>query len=222
MSTSPTASSACPTSGYYDWRDRVPSTRTIRQAWLTDQIHEIHIESFQVYGVPRIHAELTLGCGITVGHNTIGLLIRRNGIKSLPNPAPATVEHDTHRRGPGRPRLRPWRRTTPRPQVTLGVTVTDVPGLGNNLASAGTTVRCRTALLAGEQPRVCAGTTCCRSHPVRPTRDNPARLRGRSADAALRPDYRGNSPASAATTRTCCRVHTPQQEQPRACGDDTS
>ncbi|GAB3890247.1 hypothetical protein GCM10029964_061450 [Kibdelosporangium lantanae] len=40
-------------SGYYDWRGRAPSARSVRQAWLTDLIREIHVESFQVYGAPR-------------------------------------------------------------------------------------------------------------------------------------------------------------------------
>lgn len=82
-------------SGYYDWRDRAPSPRAIRQAWLTDLIREIHIESFQVYGAPRVHAELTLGHGITVGHNTVGLLMRRNGIKGPPNRRRPRPKHDT-------------------------------------------------------------------------------------------------------------------------------
>ncbi|MCC8245016.1 DDE-type integrase/transposase/recombinase [Saccharothrix sp. NEAU-S10] len=58
-------------------------------------IREIHVESFQVYGAPRVHAELTLGRGITVGHNTIALLMRRNGIKSLPNRRRPRPKHDT-------------------------------------------------------------------------------------------------------------------------------
>lgn len=82
-------------SGYYAWRGRAPSARSIRQAWLTDLIREIHIESFEVYGAPRVHAELTLGRGIVIGHNTVGLLMRRNGIKGLPNRRRPRPRHDT-------------------------------------------------------------------------------------------------------------------------------
>lgn len=82
-------------SGFYDWRGHAPSPRTIRRAWLVDLIREIHVESFQVYGSPRVHAELTLGRGITVGHNTIALLMRRNGIKGLPNRRRPRPRHDT-------------------------------------------------------------------------------------------------------------------------------
>jgi putative transposase len=97
-------------SGFYDWRGRAPSPRAIRQAWLVDLIREIHVESFQVYGAPRVHAEPTLGRGITVRHNTIALLMRRNGTKGLPNPTQTAPEaRHAHRGGPGRPRLRPPR-----------------------------------------------------------------------------------------------------------------
>jgi putative transposase len=72
-------------SGYYDWRGRAPSPRAVRHAWLTDVIRRIHVESFGVYGAPRVHAELTLGRGIVIGHNTVELLMRRAGIKGLPH-----------------------------------------------------------------------------------------------------------------------------------------
>ena len=39
-----------------------------------------HHASRGTYGAPRIHAELVLGHGITVGRNTISLLMRRAGL----------------------------------------------------------------------------------------------------------------------------------------------
>jgi putative transposase len=54
-------------SGYYAWRSRPPSARVIRHAWLTDTIRYIHAASRQADGSRRVHAELTLGRGITVG-----------------------------------------------------------------------------------------------------------------------------------------------------------
>jgi putative transposase len=45
-------------SGYSAWRNRPPSPRAIRQ---------VHAASRQTYGSRRVHAELTLGRGITVG-----------------------------------------------------------------------------------------------------------------------------------------------------------
>jgi putative transposase len=56
-------------SGYYDWRSRSVSARELRHAWLTDAIRKVYADSFGVYGAHRVHAELTLGMGIAVGHN---------------------------------------------------------------------------------------------------------------------------------------------------------
>jgi putative transposase len=82
-------------SGYYDWRSRAPSLRAVRRVWLTDLVIQVHAESFGVYGAPRVHAELTLGRGIVVGHRTIALLMRRAGIKGLPNHRRPRLRHDT-------------------------------------------------------------------------------------------------------------------------------
>src|SRR5215211_7086381 len=45
-------------SGYYGWKGRSPSERDRENAALTEKIREIHSRSRQVYGYPRIHAEL--------------------------------------------------------------------------------------------------------------------------------------------------------------------
>ena len=70
-------------SGFYAWRSRPPSARSIRHAWLTDVIHHIHEQSRGTYGAPRVHAELRLGHGITVGHNAVAMLMRRAGLAGL-------------------------------------------------------------------------------------------------------------------------------------------
>ncbi|MCX5044616.1 IS3 family transposase [Aldersonia sp. NBC_00410] len=67
-------------SGFYDWRSRPPSARSIRHAWLTDQIRAVHAASRGAYGARRVHAELRLGRGILFGHNAVELLMRRAGI----------------------------------------------------------------------------------------------------------------------------------------------
>jgi hypothetical protein len=54
-------------SGFYAWRSRAPSARAIRHAWLTDLIAQVHVDFRAVYGYRRVHAELTLGHGLTVG-----------------------------------------------------------------------------------------------------------------------------------------------------------
>ena len=70
-------------SGFYDWRSRPPSARSIRHAWVTDIICQIHHGSRGVYGARRVHAELRLGHRITVGHNAVAMLMRRAGIAGL-------------------------------------------------------------------------------------------------------------------------------------------
>ena len=45
-------------SGYYAWVRRGPSPRARRDAQLTEQIKEIWSANREVYGRPRIHAEL--------------------------------------------------------------------------------------------------------------------------------------------------------------------
>jgi transposase InsO family protein len=71
-------------SGYYAWRGRSPSERTIRHAWLTDLIRQIHVSSRGTYGARRVHAELVLGRGISVGHCQVELLMVRAGLNGLP------------------------------------------------------------------------------------------------------------------------------------------
>jgi len=71
-------------SGYYAAASRPPSARSIRHAWLTDLIGQIHAASGSTYGAPRVHAELRMGRGITVGHNAVAMLMRRAGLRGLP------------------------------------------------------------------------------------------------------------------------------------------
>jgi putative transposase len=71
------------TSGYYAFRSRPPSQRTIRHAWLTDLIVQVHQRSRGTYGALRVHAELRLGHGILVGHNAVARLMRRAGLAGV-------------------------------------------------------------------------------------------------------------------------------------------
>jgi putative transposase len=81
-------------SSYYAWRNRPPSGRAIRHAWLTEVIREVHAASRQTYGSRRVHAELTLGHGIAVGFHAVELLMRRAGIQGVtgrPKPGSTSV-----------------------------------------------------------------------------------------------------------------------------------
>jgi len=70
-------------STFYAARDRPPSTRAIRHAWLTDHIIDIHTASRGTYGARRVYAELTIGRGVSVGHHAVELLMARAGLKGL-------------------------------------------------------------------------------------------------------------------------------------------
>ncbi|WP_413471480.1 IS3 family transposase [Streptomyces sp. MB09-02B] len=94
-------------SGYYAWRSRPPSPRSLRHSWLTEAITTIHTASHGTYGIRRVHAELRLGHGIPVSHGTVMILMQRAGIKGLPGNRRRRPRHDTpHSRRPGRPQLR--------------------------------------------------------------------------------------------------------------------
>ncbi|QNJ92556.1 IS3 family transposase [Mycolicibacterium fluoranthenivorans] len=82
-------------SGYYAWRSRAPSPRALRHAWLTDQIRVVHTASRGTYGARRVHAELTLGLGLQVGHNQVEMLMARSTIKGLPGTRRPRPRHET-------------------------------------------------------------------------------------------------------------------------------
>jgi putative transposase len=98
-------------SGYYAARIRPASARSIRHAWLLDQIRQVHIASNGTYGARRVHAKLTLGRGLLVGHTAVEMLMARAGIRGVtgrprwrsPRPdliATDLVDRDFARTGP--------------------------------------------------------------------------------------------------------------------------
>jgi putative transposase len=66
-------------SGYYEWRDRPPSSHAVRDAELTALIGEIHRRSRTTYGAPRIHAELRR-LDHRCGKKRVARLMRREGL----------------------------------------------------------------------------------------------------------------------------------------------
>jgi putative transposase len=70
-------------SGYYDWERRAPSDRALTDAWLTQKIERIHSDHRQVYGSPRIHADLRIAHGVRVGRKRVERLMREAGISGL-------------------------------------------------------------------------------------------------------------------------------------------
>jgi putative transposase len=71
-------------SGYYAWKGRPPSPRTLRRIWLASEIVDVHKASNGTYGARRVMAELRHGRQIAVGHNAVELIMRELGIKGLP------------------------------------------------------------------------------------------------------------------------------------------
>lgn len=68
-------------SGYYVWQQRPASATAQRQAELLEQIQQIHEESRQVYGSPRVHRELAAQ-GVKCSENTVAKLMRNAGVRS--------------------------------------------------------------------------------------------------------------------------------------------
>jgi len=68
--------------GYYAWRERAPSARSIANADLTARIKAIHQASRETYGAPRIHAEL-IDDGVHVGRKRVERLMRTAGIAGV-------------------------------------------------------------------------------------------------------------------------------------------
>jgi len=70
-------------SGYHAWERRAPSDRALSDAWLLEQIKQIHEANRRVYGAPRIHAELRMAHGIRVGRKRVERLMRAAQISGL-------------------------------------------------------------------------------------------------------------------------------------------
>ena len=68
------------TSGYYAWRKRPPSARTVADAGLTTTIRQIHVTSRGTYGAPRIHAELADAYATRCGRKRVARLMQAAGL----------------------------------------------------------------------------------------------------------------------------------------------
>lgn len=101
-------------SGYYAWRERVPSKRVVADEALTVTIRQVHLASRGTYGSPRIHAELRLAMGMRVGRKRIARLMRlarlqgvchqrkRRGWKPIPAVHDDLVRRQFHATEPNR------------------------------------------------------------------------------------------------------------------------
>src|ERR1700722_8577281 len=69
--------------GFHNWERRAPSDRALTDAWLTEEIKQIHDASRGVYGAPRIHAELRMEHDIRVGRKRVWRLMKAAGISGV-------------------------------------------------------------------------------------------------------------------------------------------
>jgi hypothetical protein len=67
--------------GYYAWKRRPPSARELADRKLCERIRQIHLETEEIYGAPRIYSELKLVDGIAVGKKRVARLMRQLGIR---------------------------------------------------------------------------------------------------------------------------------------------
>jgi putative transposase len=67
-------------SGYYAWVKRVPSNREQDNQQLEQTIRQVWQRYREIYGAPRIHAELQ-AAGLRVGHNRVARLMRVAGLR---------------------------------------------------------------------------------------------------------------------------------------------
>jgi putative transposase len=70
-------------SGFHAWASRERSTRAREDERLLGRIRAIHKANREVYGSPRIHAELVLGEGERIGRKRVERLMRQAGISGL-------------------------------------------------------------------------------------------------------------------------------------------
>lgn len=69
-------------SGFYAFHSRSPSARTLADEVIYERIEEIHSNSKQTYGAPRIHAELA-DEGIHIGRKRIERLMKANNLRGV-------------------------------------------------------------------------------------------------------------------------------------------
>jgi putative transposase len=67
--------------GYYARERRPPSARKLADRELARRMRQMHADSDEMYGAPRVHSELVVGNGIRVGKKRVARLIRQLGLR---------------------------------------------------------------------------------------------------------------------------------------------
>jgi putative transposase len=69
-------------SAYYAWRQHRQSRRQVQNEQLVEKIRQIHQDSYETYGSPRIHAELQARA-ISCNHKRVERLMRLHHIRAV-------------------------------------------------------------------------------------------------------------------------------------------
>jgi transposase InsO family protein len=91
-------------SGYYGWRSRPESARSVSNRQLLDDVRRIHAEHHRRYGSPRVHAALRAE-GRTASRGRVERLMRRHGIRALAGRRFRPCTTDSHHDLPIAPNL---------------------------------------------------------------------------------------------------------------------
>ena len=81
-------------SGFYAWLDRSPSQRSIANAVMTERIRQVHKDSYESYGMPRVRAEL-MEQGACISRQRVARLMRSARLQGISKRRGFTVT--THR-----------------------------------------------------------------------------------------------------------------------------
>ncbi len=71
------------TSGYYAWKHRKPSRKSLSDRILVEEIRDIQKRHKRRYGSPRVHAEL-MAMGLKAGRHCVARLMRLNDLSCMP------------------------------------------------------------------------------------------------------------------------------------------
>lgn len=113
-------------SGYYDWRDRPPSARSIADRVTTEAIRQAHKASDATYGMPRVRAQLRHE-GHCVSRKCVARLMREHDIRGVSRRRGFTVTTERHPRERPAPDLVNRRFVADAPNVLWVADMTYIP-----------------------------------------------------------------------------------------------